>query len=902
MALPSGTVTFLFTDIEDSTHLWDQHPDVMAQAIEAHDDSMRRSIEAHGGHLLKTTGDGVFAVFDRAAGAVAAAVQSLRELMAVSHEEVGALRVRMGLHTGEGIERAGDYFGTAVNRAARVAGAARGGQILCSAATRLVAHEAADGYEFADLGVLNLRGLAEPEHVYHVTADGLGAAEAPASADLEIPNNLPATVSDFIGRIADVVGVSQLVGNHRLVTITGPGGVGKTRLALEVGRRVGGSFSDGAWFVDLSTATTEKAAIGAVATTLGVAEEPARSLVESVAAFVANKRLLLIVDNCEQVLEAIRRGVDGWMQAAPRTQVLATSRELLGAHGEAIWPLAPLGRADGGDEAMQLFISRSQAINPRIDIAAHLDDITQLCTDLDGMPLAIELAAARVTALTPAQIRERISDQFRILSRRGNGERHGSLQAAIEWSYGLLDEAERRLFEVLSVFPGGFDLSASEDVAPAAEVGDWEAAELLTSLVDKSLISAEPGVSGNRYRYLETIRRFAQHRLEASGRRDAARRALARWAVGRFGAASSEVPVHDADDWATLVAERRNLEEALESMMAHGGGSDVVRLALSLESIWSWLAWQDGLTWIERILALPELGANDRAVMLCGAASLEWSSGRQRRARELLDKAERLSVAEGFPLPLQGSIFLSIIHAFNDQAELSMRYAQHAKESLAPDDDAAVVTTVQVALMWAAVAVGQTELAERIVRQHLDFARRSGNPSIHASGLVNASVVVRAEQPDVALDMCNRAIAIAESAGAQWWQASAHLHRSYALLLKGEPNASLESFARAARLTREAADLRAFASAIEGVATLVAREGRKREALKMLAGALQLRDELGDVAGLRAEVAHRARLLDRLRAELGDEFDPLWEDGSRLDLGRLAQLVDTTAHEVGTSR
>lgn len=901
MALPSGTVTFLFTDVEASTSLWERHPDAMERAMAGHDAALGAAIAASDGHLLKSTGDGVFAVFDRAAAAVTSAVAGLRSLLGAHHETVGVLPVRMGLHTGEGVERDGDYFGTAVNRAARIAGAARGGQILCSAATHLVAHEGTDGYGFSDLGVFHLRGLAEPEHVYQVTANGLPEADAPQTAEIAVANNLPATVSDFVGRVADVAGVVRLVEEHRHVTITGAGGVGKTRLALEACRRLGPMFPDGIWFADLSSATTAKAASGVVASTLGVAEEPGRTLDEGIARFLANKRLLLVLDNCEQALEPVRSAADSWLRAAPRIHVLATSRELMGGLGEAVWPLSPLGHGAGGDEAVQLFVGRAEAVNPRLDIGAHLDDIAELCSDLDGVPLAIELAAARVTALTPAQIGDRISRQFGILSRRGDDQRHGSLEAAIEWSHGLLDDDERRLFAGLAVFPAGFDLGACEDVAPAMGIDEWAAAETLTSLVDKSLVAVEPGPAGYRYRYLETIRRFALERLTESGGTRAAKQALGRWAVGRFGV-DAEWPDHDNRSWAVLMTERRNLEEALESMAEHGGGADMVRLAVSLEGIWWWIAWQEGLTWIERILARPDLEPADRALMLCGAATLEWSSGRQERAMRFLDAAEAICSEGAFEFPAQGMMCKSLIYAFDDQPELAMDFAERVEGRVASERAAASTPTplttegsVDNALLWAAIALGQTERAVQLAERVLAFGRTSGNPSIHANALLMASVVARWSRAGEAVSMCDDAIALAESAGSVWWQASANLHRSYALLMNGESAAALASFATATRLTRETGDLRAFASAVEGVASLLEVAGLHREATQILAGAIEVRERLGSVAGLRIEVAHRDRLRSRLQERLGGEYQDLWAAGRQLPMEALADLVQTSA-------
>ncbi len=887
--LPSGTLTFLITDLEGSTRLWDEYPEAMREAIAWHDQVLADAMARRGGLVVKTTGDGLLAVFTGADAAVAAAVDAQRTFADREFAGVGSLSVRIGINVGEAYQRAGDYFGSAVNRTARITGAGRGGQILVSDATALLARTA--GWETIELGVVELRGLAEPERVHQVAAPGLRRDFPPLETARGFPNNLPATISDFVGRARDVAGGRELLQAARLVTITGPGGIGKTRLALEIAARAGRRYADGVWFADLSPATNAEVVVETVATALGVVEEPGRSLAEGVGAYLAARHVLLVLDSCERVLEEVRRVAEAWLQAAPDLTILTTSRQRLGAAGESVWPVGPLGEEALGDAAVQLFIARAEAVNPHLDVAAHGDAIERLCRALDGIPLAIELAAARVSALAPGQILARLDSHFRILRRRDDAHRHGSLRAAIEWSYELLDPAEARLFAAMAVFSGGFDLEAVEALAAAAGADEQDAVELVTSLVDKSLIVSQAGPAEPRYRYLETLRQFALARLDEAGGTEAAMEAQARWALRHVGADVALLET-EQEAWASRLRERHNLDQALEWMVERGDAAGAAQLAAGLNSVWQWLAYREGLGWYRRIIALPGLEPGDRMNVLCSAAWLEWSFGDPQAAGMMVGEARQIAAAHGLALPLQGLAVLAVIAAFDDQPEQAIELASQALERATSREGAAEVAAATFALVWAYVSVGRFDEADAVAARALPFARSTGNESMLTIALMGLAVAKRAVDPQQALELLDEAASLAEESGARWHLAAATLHRGYCWLLLGDGARSVGQFARAARLAYDVGDHRACCSAMEAIASGAARAGRRDEAVRLLAGAARMRAELAGVAGLRVETAHRARTIARLRADVGPAFDDLWAEGEGRPFPALVEAAE----------
>ena len=491
MHVVSTVTTLLFSDIEGSARLWEQDRERMAVALAGHDAVARAAVESNHGVVVKMTGDGMFAAFVDPTDAIKAALGLQRALADPASTHGVALRVRCGLHAGSVERRDNDFFGPPVNRAARIMGAAHGGQVLLSqAVVNFVREILPAAVSLRDLGRVRLKDLATPEHVYQVVHPEL-RQEFPALRSLEAtPNNLPQQVTTFIGREREIAEGTTLLGKSRLVTLLGVGGLGKTRLSLQVGAEVLDDYPDGVWFVELAPVTDERRVAQAVATVLGVKEEAGQPVSEALLKFVRDRQLLLILDNCEHLAHACAVLAKDLLQSGPRVKVLASSRELLHVAGETTYPLPSLSVPDAQQrlpisvltqyEAVRLFVDRAVAAQPSFRLTEqNAMAVADICHRLDGIPLAIELAAARVRALAVGQIDARLSDRFRLLTGgdRTALPRQQTLRACIDWSYDLLTDPEKRLLQRLSVFAGGWTLAAAEQVCAGKGMDTVAAAE-----------------------------------------------------------------------------------------------------------------------------------------------------------------------------------------------------------------------------------------------------------------------------------------------------------------------------------------------------------------------------------------------------------------------------------------
>jgi predicted ATPase/DNA-binding CsgD family transcriptional regulator len=504
-------VTFLFTDIEGSTRRWETDADAMRAELAAHDEVLRGAIQAYGGFLFKHTGDGMCAAFSSPRSAVDAAVAAQRRLQ---------LPVRMGIATGEAELRDGDYFGTAVNRAARVMAAGHGGQILVAESTAGLL----SGVDLLDLGNHQLRDLPRPERVAQLRHPDLGSDFPPLrTTNIVVAHNLPVQLTNFVGRGAQMTDLEKLLVDNRLVTLTGAGGAGKTRLAIEIAARIAPEFRDGSWYVDLAPITDPGVVPATVARALGLPDQPGRSTIDTLLRFVRDRRMLVVLDNCEHLLDASAELVVALLGTAAELTLLATSREPIGATGEVSWRVPSLSLAD---EATELFADRARRARPDFRITTdNTTTVAEICRRLDGMPLAIELAAARVRALSLGEILDGLRDRFQLLTggARTAVHRQQTLRASVDWSHALLSEDERVVLRRLAVFLGGFDLDAAQAVAGGSAMQRFQVLDLLALLVDKSLVVADNSGGTTRYRLLETVRQYALDKLAESGEADAAR-------------------------------------------------------------------------------------------------------------------------------------------------------------------------------------------------------------------------------------------------------------------------------------------------------------------------------------------------------------------------------------------
>jgi predicted ATPase/class 3 adenylate cyclase/Tfp pilus assembly protein PilF len=535
MQASPGVVTFLFTDIEGSSLLWEREPERMPAALARHDALARAAVEEHRGRVVKMLGDGVHAVFDDPCDAVMAAIAMQRALAGPAATNGVAFSVRCGLHAGVEEQRDNDFFGRAVNRAARIMGVAHGGQILLSQMVGgLVAERLSEDVALRDLGLVRLRDLANPERVCQVLHPALRAEFPPLRTLEATPNNLPQQLTSFIGREREQDEVASLLARSPLLTLLGAGGIGKTRLSLQVAANVMDDFSDGVWLVELAALTDDRLVAQAVASVLKVKEEAGRPIVEALVKYVKDRQLLVLLDNCEHLLQGCADLAKQLLQSGARMKILASSREPLRVAGETTYPVPALAfpglsrlvtpAALEGYEAVQLFIDRAVAAQSTFRVTEqNAAALAGVCHHLDGIPLAIELAAARTRALSLENIAARLDDRFQLL--KGGDKtalpRQQTLRALIDWSFDLLAEPERVLLRRLAVFSGGFTVEAAEAVCSAGDLGGMDVLEALTNLVEKSLVSLE--AEGERYRLLETVRQYALERLDESGEADGTR-------------------------------------------------------------------------------------------------------------------------------------------------------------------------------------------------------------------------------------------------------------------------------------------------------------------------------------------------------------------------------------------
>ncbi len=521
--LPTGAVTFLFTDIEGSTRMWESDPGGMTAALQHHDGVLTTLIADFGGVLFKHTGDGVCAAFASPSDAIAAAAAA--EAAIRSEPDAARLKIRVGLHTGEAEVRDGDYFGITLSRAARLMDAAHGGQVLVSSSSAALLGELPDDLSLTDLGEHRLKDLSGREHIFQLTGAELQLEFPPIRTLDAVDNNLPEQLSAFVGRRSELAMVRDMLRQDRLVTLTGVGGMGKTRLAVQAAAESLAEFPGGIFLVELAPIADDDFLLAEIARSLGVPEQASRPLMDTIIDFLASRDALLILDNCEHLIGGAAKAAEVLLRGAPRLRILATSREGLSVAGERLWQVPPMQFEDDGTDAIDLFVARARLIRPDFEVAGEVADaVGQICRRLDGVPLAIELATARLKVFSAAQIAERLDDRFRLLTggSRTALERQRTLRATMDWSYDLLTEHEQALLRRLSVFFGGFDFESAEEVCSGDLVPEFEVLELLAHLVETSMVVAEDG-ERIRYHLLETVRQYGMDKLVEAGEADDAR-------------------------------------------------------------------------------------------------------------------------------------------------------------------------------------------------------------------------------------------------------------------------------------------------------------------------------------------------------------------------------------------
>jgi predicted ATPase/class 3 adenylate cyclase len=586
VALPTGTVAFLFTDIEGSTVRWDRDPSAMQDAVRRHDALMRAAIAEHEGHVFKTIGDAFCAVFWRVDQAARAALDAQRALAEADFSAVDGVRVRMALHVGTSDERDGDYFGPTLNRVARLLAIGYGGQVLLSGSAAEIVAGALDDVELRDLGDHRLKDLSARERVFQLSAPGL-PSDFPRLRSLDVfDTNLPQQLSSFIGREKDVADIEHLLEDARLVTLFGAGGLGKTRCCQRVGRDLLERFSDGVWFIDLAPLRDPALVASEVASVFGVQEQSNRGMLDTLVAHLERKDALLLLDNCEHVVGEAATTASAVLAGCPKIKIVATSREPLKLAGERVYRMPTLELLP----SIALFEERARAANQAF-VLNDEDTLVagEICRRLDGIPLAIELAAARMKILTPKQLAKQLDERFRVLTGgdRTALPRQQTMRALIDWSYDLLSEPEQHLFRDVSIFAGTFSLQAATTVCATDELSEFDVLDLLASLIDKSLVLAEPSDDESRYRLLESIRQYGREKSIELGEADSLAARHARAYAQLAERLEHDYEVVASDRWlAEAESEVENVRAALAWSFGPSGDTLVgQRIAITLRRV-----------------------------------------------------------------------------------------------------------------------------------------------------------------------------------------------------------------------------------------------------------------------------------------------------------------------------
>jgi len=908
--LPTGTVTFVFTDLEGSTRLWETEPDAMRVALARHDDIVRSHVEANAGHVVKTTGDGVLAAFGRAPAATLAAIEIQRALDAEDWPTSVPLRARMAVHTGEAEVVDGDYHGPPLNRAARLMSVAHGGQVLLSRATHSLASALLPpDVEVVDLGELTLRDLSRPERVFQVIGDGLSDRIGTLRTVDAFPGNLPVQVTSFVGRAHDIELIEETFTDRRLVTITGVGGVGKTRLALQVAAELLPRFPDGAWFCELASAADAEEMFGVVAATMLIKPRSGVTLEEAVLESLREKAVLVVLDNCEHLLSAVAGFVDAMLHRCPGVQVLITSREGLGIDGEQVWPLRSLDVPEDGTDvvlagrtaAVELFVDRARAARPDFTLReTNLASVVEICRRLDGIPLALELASARVAAMSPSDIARHLDERFRLLTggRRTAVERHQTLRATVDWSYSLLAPTERSVFDRLGVFVGSFDAAAAATVVHGDDVEQWDVQAALIALVSKSLVVAEhTDDDETRYQMLETLRQYAREQLDTAGTTDVWRRRHAQHYSDFAELAGPAMLGVDELRWRQKVGlELDNLRAAVMWGLDSQDPDDAdlaIRIIAAL-AIEGTMRRTSGLAhWAE--LALPRLEQTTpgrRAAVLGTAGFGATFRGDFDTARELGERSLQEDITVDFPAPNQGVVVLclTLLHQGKPRAavDLALAYAEQFDElGLRVFDRCNIRTTTAIWAMYA----DDRETVKREATRAYELAQRTGNPSSTAMAAFVLGWALDSEDPRASLDHLERSVALTRAGASDVVLANALSCLAVQRARRGERDQAIDALREAIRHTRDGGDVPNVVGALDD-AIVVAAHLEAPLLGAILAGALLESPLALFVVSTRDEDEERQRSIDQIRQALGPtSYDAAFRRGVEMPYEALVAFV-----------
>ena len=868
---PSGIVTFLFTDIEGSTRRWESDPEAMRVALEAHNDTLREAIELHAGHVFNYTGDGMCAVFASPRSAVDAAIDAQRTL---------ELPVRMGIATGEAELRGDDYFGTVLNRTARVMAAGHGGQILLDGAAAALL----SGVDLIVLGARRLRDIVKPVDMFQVQAPGLRTDFPPLKTVDPTPGNLRPPTTSFVGREAELAELVKALKTHHLVTLTGVGGVGKTRLALEVAARLADNFPDGVFVIELAAVGDPAAVPDAVAAVLGITQQPGISMAESVAATLEGRTRLLVFDNCEHVLDAAADMIEAILGHSAAVRILATSREGLRVADEQLLPLPPLDVQTGLDSsAAILFVERTHGVAPGISLTAadDVDAVVEICRRLDGIPLALELAASRMQSMTATEMRDHLDDRFRLLvgPRRGL-ERHQTLRHAVQWSFDLLNDDEKTLLNRCSVFAGGFDLAGACAVGDCGE--ELATLDVLDALVRKSLFNADQSARRTRFSMLETIRQFAHDNLVRSGEYDDARTAHSRHFAGHE---AEVLAVWDSprqrEAYAWLGVELANLRTAFRWASDHDDLDTAATIAVYAGFLGGWIEQHEPSTWAEELVERARAVDHSRLAQLYVAASECYRTG---RVDDAFDYAEA-SIAL-----IESGRYDSIIYDIEPTAlggtyitkGMSDRWLELCRTRFTQASSTNPFN--RGSLVMALMTAGDFNEATAACDDLITAANTTDNPGAAAYALLSYGYACRADRPREAYEALRRGLEIAQASGNRMTESYLAVNLSTFAADDGAPGDTLEFLALAINNFYDSGSYSHMVSPLGVLAAHFDRIGYSEAAATLIGFA--------DTAFALATFPEIATAIAHLRDVLGDKaYETLARTGENMTSAGIAQYA-----------
>lgn len=917
--LPTGTVTFLFTDIEGSTRLWEEHPGAMKPMLAKHDSILKEAVESNNGQIVKTTGDGIHAVFATAVESVNAALDAQREFQTSEVFETSevSIRVRMGLHTGESQQREGDYYGSDVNLAARVMGLGSGGQILLSEITATLARKnLPTDCKLADLDEHRLKGIAMPERIFQLCHPDLANEFPPLKSLAAFKHNLHRQLSTFIGREKELADIKRLLKDAPLLTLLGPGGTGKTRLMLHVAEEVIADYPDGVWLVELAPLTDPDLIPERVAAVLNVQEQPGRKMLDTLTEYLRRKELLLLLDNVEHLVRESAELAEHLLMNCPSVKILVTGREALFIGGEITLQIPSLSLPGKGEptpdvvvnsEAVQLFLARAQAVRP--DFALTSDNapaLAEVVRRLDGIPLALELAAARLRMMSVEQIAARLNDRFRLLTggRRTALPRQQTLEALIDWSWNLLDEREHALLRRLSVFSGGWTLEAAQAVASEDQLDEFEVLDLLDQLSNKSLVTVKHLPHGEvRYNMLESIRQYARERLFEAGEGDRLRDRHAEYYTAFGERVSQALQGRDMLVWLErLLLETDNAKAAREWTLD-------TRLDLALRMTGAsmlitryWFFSAEDIRWLEQVVtrarAQPEMEKDPelrqglaKAVIALGTASMlagDFEKGRQ-VVEEGIDLARDVGVLEQRVFGLN-MLLISLFHMGELSAAVDV-----AEQSLALGQQHALHFWRLMALGYLVpifVLQGEHEKADSYLEESIRLANELDNPWLNAlTSLQQARLEGQRKNWDQAEKYAAKAADLFEAVRDHRFALTAQSELGHMKRMMGDWAGAEQVYQKTILTFQERGHVPAVAHQLECMGITASHQDQHDRAARLLGAAQTIRAAV-QIERLPAEQIEFDQALVQLAEALGnEERDRVMAEGAKMSLEEAISLA-----------